>query len=41
MEKEATVNRSLDGSMYPGEKLLHYVFGKIDYGGLKHKSLHL
>jgi len=39
--KEATVNRALDGSTYPGKKLLHSVFGKINYGGLKHNSLYL
>ncbi len=27
--------------MYPGEKLVHSVFGKINYGGLKHNSLYL
>ncbi len=26
--KEATVNKALDGSMYPGYKLVHFVFGK-------------
>ncbi len=39
--KEATVNRVLDGSMYPILKLMHSVFGKINYGGLKHSSLYL
>ncbi len=39
--KEATVNRVLDGSMYPGKKLVHSVFGKMNYGGLKHNSLYL
>jgi hypothetical protein len=39
--KEATVNRTLDGNTYPGEKLVHSVFGKINYGGLKHNSLYL
>ncbi len=39
--KESTVNRALDGSTYPGLKLVHYVFGKINYGGLKHNSLYL
>ncbi len=39
--KEATVNRALDGSTYPSLKLLHSVFGKINYGGLKHNSLYL
>jgi len=40
--KEATVNRALDGSTYPGKKLAHSVFGKINYGGLKkHNSLYL
>jgi hypothetical protein len=39
--KEANVNRALDGSTYPGLKLVHYVFGKINYGGLKHNSLYL
>ncbi len=33
--KEATVNRALDGSTHPGKKLVHSVFGKINYGGLK------
>ncbi len=36
--KEATVNRALDGSTNPGNKLVHSVFGKINYGGLKHNS---
>ncbi len=27
--------------MYPGKKLVHSVFGKINYGGLKHNSLYL
>jgi len=39
--KEPTVNRALDGSTYPGSKLVHSVFGKINYGGLKHNSLYL
>ncbi len=39
--KEATVNRTLDGSTYPGSKLVHSVFGKINYGGLKHNNLYL
>ncbi len=39
--KEATVNRVLDGSMYPSQMLVHSVFGKIHYGGLKHDSLYL
>jgi hypothetical protein len=39
--KEATVNRALDGSTYPGQKLVHSVFGKINYGGLKHNMLYL
>jgi hypothetical protein len=39
--KEATVNRLLDGSTYPGLKLVHSVFGKINYGGLKHNSFYL
>jgi hypothetical protein len=39
--KEATVNRALDGSKYPGLKLVHSVFGNINYGGLKHNSLYL
>jgi hypothetical protein len=39
--KEATLNRALDGSTYPSQKLVHYVFGKINYGGLKHNSLYL
>jgi hypothetical protein len=39
--KETTVNRALDGSTYPGLKLVHPVFGKINYGGLKHNSLYL
>ncbi len=39
--KESTVNRALDGSTYPGWKLAHSVFGIINYGGLKHKSLYL
>ncbi len=34
--KEATVNRALDGTTYPGKKLAYSVFGKINYGGLKH-----
>jgi hypothetical protein len=39
--KEATVNRVLNGSTYLSEKLVHSVFGKINYGGLKHNSLYL
>jgi hypothetical protein len=39
--KEATINRVLDGSTYPSKKLVHYVFGKINYGGLKCNSLYL
>ncbi len=39
--KKATVNRMLDGSTYPSEKLVHSVFGKINFGGLKHNSLYL
>ncbi len=39
--KEATINRVLDGSTYPSKKLVHYVFGKINYGGLKRNSLYL
>jgi hypothetical protein len=39
--KEATVDRVLDGSTYPCEKAVHSVFGKINYGGLKHNSLYL
>jgi hypothetical protein len=39
--KEATVNKALDGSTYPGKKLVNSVFGKINYCGLKHKSLYL
>jgi hypothetical protein len=39
--KEATVNRMLDGNTYPSEKLVHSVFGKINYDGLKHNSLYL
>jgi hypothetical protein len=39
--KEANVNRVLDGSTYPGQKLVYSVFGKINYGGLKHNSLYL
>jgi hypothetical protein len=39
--KEATVNRALDGSTYPSLNLVHSVFGKINYGGLKHNSLYL
>jgi hypothetical protein len=39
--KEATINRALDGRTYFGEKLVHSVFGKINYGGLKHNSLYL
>jgi hypothetical protein len=38
--KEATVNRVIDGSTYPSLKLVHSVFGKINYGGLKHNSLY-
>ncbi len=36
--KEAIVNIVLDGSTYPSVKLVHSVFGKINYGGLKHNS---
>ena len=39
--KEATINRALDGSTYPSWKLVHSVFGKLNYGGLKHNSLYL
>jgi hypothetical protein len=39
--KEATVNRALDGSTYPDQKLVHSVIGKINYGGLKYNSLFL
>ncbi len=39
--KEATIIRALDGSTYPSYKLVHSVFGKINYGGLKHNSLYL
>jgi len=39
--KEATINRALDGSMYPSKKLVHSVFGNINYGVLKHNSLYL
>ncbi len=39
--KEAIVNRALDCSTYPGLKLVHYVFGEINNGGLKHNSLYL
>jgi hypothetical protein len=39
--KEATVNRALDGSTYPCKNLVHSVFGKMNYGGLKHNSLYL
>ncbi len=39
--KEATVNRALDSSTYLGKKLVHSVFGKINYGGLKHNRLYL
>ncbi len=39
--KEATVNRMLDGSTYPAKRLVHYIFRKIDCGGLKHNSLYL
>jgi hypothetical protein len=38
---EATVNRALDGSTYTSLKLMHSVFDKINYGGLKHNSLYL
>ncbi len=31
----------LDGGTYPSLKLAHSVFGKINYGGLKHNSLFL
>jgi hypothetical protein len=39
--KEATVNRALDGSTYPGQKQVHSVSGIINYGSLKHNSLYL
>ncbi len=39
--QEATINRALDDSTYPSKKLVHSVFGKINYGGLKHNSLYL
>jgi hypothetical protein len=39
--KEATVNRALNGSTYPSLKLVHSVFRKINYGGLKYSSLYL
>jgi hypothetical protein len=39
--KEVTINRAQDGSTYPGYKLVHSEFGKINYGGLKHTSLYL
>ncbi len=39
--KEATINRALDGSTYLGQKIVHYVFDKINYGSLKHSSLYL
>jgi hypothetical protein len=39
--KKATVSRELDGITYPSQKLVHSVFGKINYGGLKHNSLYL
>ncbi len=39
--KEADVNRVLNGSMHPGKKLVHSIFGKINYGGLKHNILYL
>ncbi len=39
--KEAIVNRVLDGNTYPGYTLVHSVFGKVNYGGLKHNSLYL
>ncbi len=39
--KEATINRALDGSTYPSYKIVHSVFGKINYAGLKHNSLYL
>ncbi len=39
--KEATVNRALDGSTYPGQNLVHSVFSKINYGGLKCNILYL
>jgi hypothetical protein len=41
MENEATVNIMLDGSTYPSKKLVHSVFGKIYYYGLKYNSLYL
>ncbi len=39
--KDATVNKALNGSMHPVQKLVHSVFGNINYGGLKHNSLYL
>jgi hypothetical protein len=39
--KEATVNKVLDGGTYPVQKLVHSVFGKINYDNLKHNSLYL
>jgi hypothetical protein len=39
--KEATVNRALDGSTYPGQNLVHSVFSKINYGVLKRNRLYL
>jgi hypothetical protein len=39
--EETTVNRALDGGMYPSYKLMHSAFCKINYGGLKHNSLYL
>ena len=38
---EAAVNRALVGSTYCSLKLVHSVFGKLNYGGLKHNSLYL
>ncbi len=38
--KTATLNRTLDGSTYPGIKLLRSLIGKIYYGGLKRNSLY-
>ncbi len=40
-EKEANVNRALDGSTYPSQMLVYSVFSKINYGGFKHNSLYL
>ncbi len=40
-KKMASINRAPDGSTYPGKKQVHSVFGKINYGDLKHNSLYL